>query len=66
MPTGTLPLLVQGAAVSLALAVGAVVGGTVLAIGLTVLAFSRLAALRGFYRRRWTCAPVPTSRGRWC
>ena len=50
MPTGTLPLLVQGAAVSLALAVGAVVGGTVLAIGLTVLAFSRLAALRGFYR----------------
>ena len=50
MPTGTLPLLVQGAAVSLALAVGAVVGGTVLAIGLTVLAFSRLAALRAFYR----------------
>ena len=50
MPTGTLPLLVHGAAVSLALAVGAVVGGTVLAIGLTVLAFSRLAALRGFYR----------------
>ena len=50
MPTGTLPLLVHGAAVSLALAVGAVVGGTVLAIGLTVLAFSRLAALRAFYR----------------
>jgi His/Glu/Gln/Arg/opine family amino acid ABC transporter permease subunit len=50
MPTGTLPLLVHGAAVSLALAVGAVVGGTLLAIGLTVLAFSRLAALRAFYR----------------
>lgn len=50
MPTGTLPLLVHGAAVSLALAVGAVVGGTLLAIGLTVLAFSRLAALRALYR----------------
>ena len=50
MPSGTLPLLVHGAAVSLALAAGAVVGGTLLAIGLTVLAFSRLAALRAVYR----------------
>jgi His/Glu/Gln/Arg/opine family amino acid ABC transporter permease subunit len=50
MPPGTLPLLLHGAAVSLALAAGAVVGGTLLAIGLAVLAFSRLAALRAFYR----------------
>ena len=50
MPAGTLPLLVHGAAVSLALAAGAVVGGTLLAIALTVLAFSRMAALRALYR----------------
>jgi His/Glu/Gln/Arg/opine family amino acid ABC transporter permease subunit len=50
MPPGTLPLLVHGAAVSLALAAGGVVGGTLLAIGLAVLAFSRLAAVRAFYR----------------
>ena len=50
MPPGTLPLLVHGAAVSLALAAGAVIGGTLLAVGLAVLAFSRLRALRAFYR----------------
>lgn len=50
MPTGTLPLLVQGAAVSLALAAAAIVLGTLLASLLVVLAFSRLAPLRAFYR----------------
>ena len=50
MPTGTLPLLIQGAAVSLALAAAAIVLGTLLGTLLVVLAFSRLAALRAFYR----------------
>jgi len=50
MPTGTLPLLIQGAAVSLALAAAAIVLGTLLASLLVVLAFSRLAPLRAFYR----------------
>jgi His/Glu/Gln/Arg/opine family amino acid ABC transporter permease subunit len=50
MPPGSLPLLAQGALVSLALAAGAIVGGTLLAIGLAVMAFSRLAVLRAAYR----------------
>lgn len=50
MTTFSLMLLVQGAGVSLALALSAIVLGTVLAVGLTALAFSRLAAPRGLYR----------------
>jgi polar amino acid transport system permease protein len=50
MPPGSLALLARGALVSLALAVGAVAGGTVLAIVLATLAFSRFAAVRALYR----------------
>ncbi len=50
MPPGTLPLLAQGALISLLLAAGAIVGGTLLAIVLAVMAFSRLAVVRAVYR----------------
>ncbi|MGH7278913.1 MAG: amino acid ABC transporter permease [Candidatus Rokuibacteriota bacterium] len=50
MPPGSLALLAQGAAVSLMLAVGAIVGGTALAIVLAVMAFSRLTVVRVVYR----------------
>jgi His/Glu/Gln/Arg/opine family amino acid ABC transporter permease subunit len=45
----TLRLLAQGAAVSLALAIAGVVGGSILALFLNLFAFSRLAPARGFY-----------------
>lgn len=50
MPPGSFPLLLQGAVVSLLLAAAAIAGGTLLAIGLAALAFSRLAVFRGVYR----------------
>lgn len=50
MSPGSLLLLVQGAAVSLLLAAAAIAGGTLLAIGLAPLAFSRLAVFRAVYR----------------
>ena len=50
MPPGSLQLLAQGAIVSLLLAASAIVGGTLLAIVLAVMAFSRLAAVRAAYR----------------
>ncbi len=50
MPAGSLQLLAQGAIVSLLLAASAIVGGTLLAIVLAVMAFSRLAAVRAGYR----------------
>ena len=49
MPPGSLGLLLQGAAVSLGLAAAAIAGGTLFAIALTVLAFSRFAVVRAFY-----------------
>ena len=49
MPPGSLGLLVQGAAVSLALAAAAIAGGTLFAIALTPLAFSRFAVVRALY-----------------
>jgi His/Glu/Gln/Arg/opine family amino acid ABC transporter permease subunit len=45
----TLRLLAQGALVSLLLAIVGVIGGTILALLLNLLAFSRVAAARGFY-----------------
>src|SRR6266568_4782177 len=50
MPPGSLALLAQGAAVSLLLAAVAIVGGTLLAVLLATIAFSRLAAVRAVYR----------------
>lgn len=50
MLTGNLLLLLQGAAFSLLLAAAAIAGGTLVAIVLAALAFSRLAAARAFYR----------------
>jgi His/Glu/Gln/Arg/opine family amino acid ABC transporter permease subunit len=50
MDASTVKLLAQGAGVSLLLAVAAIVFGTIVAVGLTALAFSRLAFLRGVYR----------------
>jgi polar amino acid transport system permease protein len=50
MTTGSLLLLVQGAVVSLLLAVAAIAGGTLLAIVLATLAFSHLAVVRAAYR----------------
>jgi His/Glu/Gln/Arg/opine family amino acid ABC transporter permease subunit len=50
VPPGSLQLLTQGAMVSLLLAASAIVGGTLLAIVLAVMAFSRLAAVRAAYR----------------
>lgn len=49
MPPGSFGLLVQGAAVSLALAAAAIAGGTLFAIALTPLAFSRFAVVRALY-----------------
>ena len=49
MPPGSLGLLLQGAAVSLGLAAAAIAGGTLFAIALTALAFSRFAVVRAFY-----------------
>jgi His/Glu/Gln/Arg/opine family amino acid ABC transporter permease subunit len=48
--SGSVLLLAQGAIVSLLLALAAIAGGTVLAVGLAALAFSRLAAVRAVYR----------------
>jgi His/Glu/Gln/Arg/opine family amino acid ABC transporter permease subunit len=42
--------LIHGAAVSLLLAVAAIAGGTLLAVALAALAFSRVAAVRALYR----------------
>jgi His/Glu/Gln/Arg/opine family amino acid ABC transporter permease subunit len=42
--------LIYGAAVSLLLAVAAIAGGTLLAVALAALAFSRVAAVRALYR----------------
>jgi len=50
MPPGSLTLLAQGALVSLLLAAAAIAGGTLLAIVLAALAFSRFAAVRAAYR----------------
>jgi His/Glu/Gln/Arg/opine family amino acid ABC transporter permease subunit len=50
MPPGSLVLLAQGALASLLLAAAAIAGGTVLAIALAALAFSRFAAVRAAYR----------------
>lgn len=50
MDARTLSLLLQGAGVSLLLALASIVLSTVLAVALTALAFSRLALLRGCYR----------------
>ena len=50
MDGSSLWLLVQGAAVSALLAAAAIALGTALGVGLTVLAFSRLAAVRAAYR----------------
>ena len=50
MPAGSLALLTQGAVVSLLLAAGAIIGGTLLAILLAAMAFSRFAAVRIVYR----------------
>jgi L-cystine transport system permease protein len=50
MPPGTLTLLAHGALASLLLAAAAIVGGTLLAIVLASLAFSRYAAVRAVYR----------------
>jgi His/Glu/Gln/Arg/opine family amino acid ABC transporter permease subunit len=50
MPPGSLTLLAQGALASLLLAAAAIAGGTLLAIGLAALAFSRFAAVRAAYR----------------
>ncbi len=50
MPPGSLALLAQGAAVSLLLAAVAIVGGTLLAVLLVTIAFSRFAAVRAVYR----------------
>ncbi len=50
MPPGSLALLAQGAAASLLLAVAAIVGGTLLAVLLATIAFSRFAAMRAVYR----------------
>jgi len=49
VPPGSFGLLVQGAAVSLALAAAAIAGGTLFAIALTPLAFSRFAVVRALY-----------------
>ncbi|HEY7516768.1 MAG TPA: amino acid ABC transporter permease [Methylomirabilota bacterium] len=49
MPPGSVALLAQGAVVSLLLAAAAIVGGTLLAIGLTTIAFSRYAVVRAVY-----------------
>jgi His/Glu/Gln/Arg/opine family amino acid ABC transporter permease subunit len=46
----TLTMLLKGAGVSLALAMASIACGTVLAAGLTTLAFARLQPLRLFYR----------------
>jgi His/Glu/Gln/Arg/opine family amino acid ABC transporter permease subunit len=48
--TGNLVLLLQGAAVSFLLAAAAIAGGTLLAVVLAALAFSRLALVRAVYR----------------
>jgi His/Glu/Gln/Arg/opine family amino acid ABC transporter permease subunit len=48
--SGGVLLLAQGAIVSLLLALAAIAGGTVLAVGLAALAFSRVAAVRAVYR----------------
>jgi polar amino acid transport system permease protein len=50
LDTGTLLILVQGALVSLLLALAAIACGTIVAGGLTALAFSRLVPVRLFYR----------------
>jgi len=50
VPAGSLALLTQGAVVSLLLAVGAIAGGTLLAILLAAMAFSRFAVVRAVYR----------------
>ncbi|HEX3175315.1 MAG TPA: ABC transporter permease subunit [Methylomirabilota bacterium] len=50
MPPGSVELLARGAAVSLVLAAAAIIGGTLLAIVLTTLAFSRYAVVRAVYR----------------
>jgi polar amino acid transport system permease protein len=50
MPPGSLTLLAQGALASLLLAAAAIAGGTLLAIGLAALAFSRFATVRAAYR----------------
>jgi His/Glu/Gln/Arg/opine family amino acid ABC transporter permease subunit len=50
MPPGSVELLARGAAVSLVLAAAAIIGGTLLAIVLTSLAFSRYAVVRAVYR----------------
>jgi His/Glu/Gln/Arg/opine family amino acid ABC transporter permease subunit len=50
MPPGSLALLAQGAAVSLLLAAVAIVGGTLLAVLLATIAFSRFVAVRAVYR----------------
>ena len=50
MPPGSLALLAQGAVVSLLLAATAIAGGTLLAIMLATVAFSRWAAARTAYR----------------
>jgi len=49
VPTGSVTLLLHGAAVSLLLAAAAIAGGTLFAIGLATLAFSRLAVVRALY-----------------
>lgn len=50
MDTPTLSLLLRGAGVSLLLALAAIACGTLLAMALAALAFSRLALVRMFYR----------------
>ena len=50
IPPGSFALLAQGAAASLLLAAAAILGGTVVAIGLAAGAFSRIAAVRVAYR----------------
>lgn len=46
----TLSLLLQGAGVSLLLALGSIACATLLAVALCAMAFSRWTAVRGFYR----------------
>jgi len=50
MPPGSLALLAQGAVVSLLLAAAAIAGGTLLAVMLATIAFSRFVAVRAVYR----------------
>jgi len=54
MTSSDLWVMAQAALVSLALAIGSIALGTILAVVLTLLAFVPFAPARIFYRLRWS------------